>query len=1030
MKRSVLVALATLALLTPTVTVTATPAQAATGDHVVINEAYLNGGSTGATYLNKYVELYNPTDAAVSMEGWSLQYRAYNSTSATTALNTATLHNTIAAKGYYLIKGTANSASGADWSTSVTPDATTSASWSGSANGGQLFLADTTAALNPAAGSVVAADDHIVDLLGYTKATSFEGHVESAAGAVTAALARNNGVDTDDNESDFSPATTFAPTNSAGVTYTADPPPVPVEKTISEIQGTTAASGLVGVSVTTTGFVTARYNTGGFNGYVIQSAGSGASLDDSSDALFVYSSATVGSVAIGDYVQVSGKVSEYGGLTEISVANPNLTKLDATGLTAPVAAKVSWPTTDTGREALESMLIEPQGDFTVSDTYDTNYYGTLGLAADTSPLLIPTEVGAPGSAANTAAAANNAAVSVSLDDGASTNFFYTAKDTPLTYLSLDKPVRVGAAVTFTKPVILDYRNSGWNLEPTQQLTAANAETVQPATFANTRTAAPNNVGGRLRIASFNVLNFFTTTGADAVAAGATCTFYDDRAGNHITVNNCDQPGVRGAADAANLARQQAKIVAAINGLGADVVSLEEIENSTIAGQPRDTAVAALVDALNAAAGSTRWAYAPSPATLPASEDVIRTAFIYNPNKVERVGDSVISTDSAFDLARYPLGQAFRPIAEPTNAFVAIVNHFKSKGCPSPALDASDPNADHGDSQGCWNAMRVQQAQALLTFAGQLKTSANTDRVFLMGDFNSYTHEDPMQPLYAAGYVDQGSKTGKYTYSYGGQSGSLDHILASPAAETSVTGADIWNINSGESVALEYSRFNYNVTNFYDESPYRSSDHDPVVLGYDPALPATSTTVKLTKKKVAYGTSISATATVVGASTGTVDFSYDKTSVNVALVNGVASFTLPNNLAVGSHRLVASFVATSSAAGSSSAPVGFTITKAKVKVIDKAVVLITSAKRELTFAIHTQPLGAGVWASGVLKTYLHGHLVDTTVLKESDHGSRSITIAASYLKRYGRGASLTVITVLTDSATTKTAMVKLIRAHLV
>ena len=43
----------------------ALPASANTlGTGVVINEAYLNGGSAGATYLNKFVELYNPTDAA------------------------------------------------------------------------------------------------------------------------------------------------------------------------------------------------------------------------------------------------------------------------------------------------------------------------------------------------------------------------------------------------------------------------------------------------------------------------------------------------------------------------------------------------------------------------------------------------------------------------------------------------------------------------------------------------------------------------------------------------------------------------------------------------------------------------------------------------------------------------------------------------------------------------------------------------------------------------------------------------------
>ena len=35
------------------------------GTSLVINEAYVNGGSSGASYLNKFVELYNPTASAI-----------------------------------------------------------------------------------------------------------------------------------------------------------------------------------------------------------------------------------------------------------------------------------------------------------------------------------------------------------------------------------------------------------------------------------------------------------------------------------------------------------------------------------------------------------------------------------------------------------------------------------------------------------------------------------------------------------------------------------------------------------------------------------------------------------------------------------------------------------------------------------------------------------------------------------------------------------------------------------------------------
>ena len=83
---------------------------------------------------------------------------------------------------------------------------------------------------------------------------------------------------------------------------------------------------------------------------------------------------------------------------------------------------------------------------------------------------------------------------------------------------------------FTKPVVLDYRNDLWKFQPTSQLTPANASTVQPVTFPDTRTAAPEHVDGDLRIASFNVLNFFNETGQDYAAEGHTCTSFNDRTG--------------------------------------------------------------------------------------------------------------------------------------------------------------------------------------------------------------------------------------------------------------------------------------------------------------------------------------------------------------------------------------------------------------------------------------------------------------------------------------------------------------------
>ena len=93
--------------------------------------------------------------------------------------------------------------------------------------------------------------------------------------------------------------------------------------------------------------------------------------------------------------------------------------------------------------------------------------------------------------------------------------------------------------------------------------------------------------------TFNVLNYFTTTGQAWVGTGQTCTFFNDRERNPITNNSCTANGPRGAAHTANLERQQAKIVTAINTIDADIVSLEEIENSVALGEAnRDDALSA------------------------------------------------------------------------------------------------------------------------------------------------------------------------------------------------------------------------------------------------------------------------------------------------------------------------------------------------------------------------------------------------------------------------------------------------------
>ena len=898
--------------------VTAAPALAnPAGTGLVISEVYGGGGNSGATFTNDFIELYNPTAAAISVDGSSVQYRSATGTTA----QVTNLAGSVPAGGHYLVQEAAG--------TSVTdkplpaPDATGTISMSGT-NGVVLLVPSTTGFT---AQGDLAGNPGVTDMVGYGGTpTSYEtANTGTALTNSTSASRVASGADTDDNAADFT-AGAPSPQNSGGV---APPPPQEFSGSIAEIQGTdTDTTPHAGETVTTTGVVTAAYPTGGFNGFFLQTEGTGGGTDatpGASDAIFVYGSAATATVAVGDYVQVVGTAKEFGGETEIETDSAD----DVTPLTGsfspPQALVTDYPTSDAAREAHEGELLDVSGQrFTVTNNYSTNQYAEIGLATGDTPLVAPTEtIDAQDTAAIAAATAANAARAVTLDHGASINFLPfdggDNQDIALPWLSPTNTVRVSSAATFHEPVILDYRNSTWKFQPTHRVTD---EGTDVATFTDTRAEnlAPQDVGGDLRLATFNVLNYFPTTGEEFVADGGTCTFYVDRDDDPVTDNRCDPNGPRGAAEAEDLKRQQDKIVTAINTLDADVVSLEEIENSVKFGKDRDSAVSTLVDALNADAGSTRWAFAPSPAPadLPptAEQDVIRTAFIYNPQTVDLVGASEVLVGSApFTDAREPLAQAFKPHGAPDGtAFGVIVNHFKSKGS----------GVDDHTGQGNANPDRVAQAEALATFADGFKADRGISELFLSGDFNAYSMEDPVQALESHGYTNLHSdQADEYTYNFSGMDGSLDHVFANEAALAAVTGVDIWNINADESVAFEYSRDNYNATDFYQANQFRASDHDPEIVGIDvpgfPAEPAASA-VTATAGKVTYGNGGRITITVASDNdaSGTVQVREGERLLGQAtLTDGTATVTLGKHaLRPGRHQLTVSYSGDEDVAASS------------------------------------------------------------------------------------------------------------------
>lgn len=548
--------------------------------------------------------------------------------------------------------------------------------------------------------------------------------------------------------------------------------------TIPQVQGAGSSTPLAGQTVTVRGVVVGDAQKGGFGGFYLQDP-KGDGNPATSDGVFVYDPDGTPDVKIGDVVALTGKPVEFKGLTQIA----QLTDAAVCGkATLPNPAPLDLPATPAQLEALEGMYVTPVDKLTVSEVYNLNRFGEITLS-EGGRLLNPTEIAEPGAEAQAVMAANQAR-RIILDDGLTTNLS-TAKAAP-PYLTVNDPVRVGDTVATLQPSVLTYGFDAFRLEPADG-------TAEGTTFAatNPRPAAPKNVGGDIKVADANVLNYFVTFG----------------------------PQSRGAKTPAELAQQQAKIVAELRGLKADVIGLQEIENSAIT-TPDDPykAVRTLTDALNAAEGAKVWSYVQAHE----SSDVISNAIIYRTDRVEPVGAPMKpAEDAAWDNAREPIAQTFTANGD---AITVIVNHFKSKGSGEGA-----GNTDSGDGQGKSNADRVAQATSLVAFVGTVKAQAKDADVLLVGDFNAYTKEDPLDVLRAAGLVDLGAihAKGDHSYVFNGESGSLDHAFATKELAAKVTGMDIWNINAEESYGYQYDA---PYEGIYAPYAYRASDHNPAVIG--------------------------------------------------------------------------------------------------------------------------------------------------------------------------------------------------------
>lgn len=562
----------------------------------------------------------------------------------------------------------------------------------------------------------------------------------------------------------------------------ASPAPVPDAArdgvAIPQVQGDGERSPLLGQTVQVEGVVTAPLR--GLGGFLLQDP-EGDGRAGTADALFVAWDQPARMPAPGTRLRVRGQVAEPDdgqGIT--TLVSAQLESLGSAPLPAPVvlqAAPADW-------EALEGMRVQINAPLTVSGNHALWRYGEL-LAAFGDRLWQPTDLHAPGAEADALAAAQARRL-VLLDDARSRAYPPRLWQLPQP-LDGAAPLRAGSRIRGVEAIV-DQRFGRYRLQPLRPF-----ESIEQAP----RPPAPR-VAGERRLAVANVLNYFN---GDGRGAGF--------------------PTARGAHTAEEFVRQQDKLVAALTALDADILALLEIEND---GSGAESSLQSLARALEQARPGARWRAVPPPAP---GSDAIQVGLLYRADRVRTVGPPAQLATGPFAWgSRPPLAQAF-DLGDGQPMLVAV-NHFKSKGGCDAARGA---DADQGDGQACWNAARVAAAGALADWLAGDPTGSGGERTLIVGDLNAYAMEDPLRLLRARGYVDLlDGGAPVHSYTFDGRAGRLDHVLASPAAAAQVAGAAVWHANADESDAFDYNREHRGVVDRYRADPYRSSDHDPLLVG--------------------------------------------------------------------------------------------------------------------------------------------------------------------------------------------------------
>jgi len=567
---------------------------------------------------------------------------------------------------------------------------------------------------------------------------------------------------------------------------------------IYDIQGSGHTSPLVGQRVTTKGIVTAVDS----NGFYFQDARGDGDIA-TSDGIFVFTGSRP-TVAVGDELQVTGTVSEFipggastGNLSTTQLgSNPQITVLSR-GNVLPSAVVLGVDRTPP-TQVIDNDQATPynvlQGGGTYNPTTDgLDFYESLeGMRVTINDARAVSGTNRFGEIFTVA---NNGAGATGLSDRGTINIAPDDFNPERIQVQFDsgilpgfsQSVNVGAQLGDVTGVV-GYNFGNFEVNVTEAFTPVAPSTLTPEVTELT------TADDKLTVVSYNVLNLDPNDGdGDTdVADGRFVTIAQQ------IVNNLKSP---------------------------DIIGLQEIQDGS--GSANDGTVSAaatlqaLVDAIAAAGGPTYQfvdnTFIDNNASGGQPGGNIRTAFLYNPNRVSLDGVQSIGSQApgeAFFETRLPLIASF----EFNDQEVIVVNnHFSSKGGSSPLFGATQPSAALQEDPSVNGSLdqRRAQAQVVKDYVDSILAQNADANITVLGDLNEFEFISPLNILEQSltNLTETLPENERYTFIFDGNSQSLDHILVSSNL-TSDTAFDIVHVNTE-----------------FAETSQRASDHDPLIAQF-------------------------------------------------------------------------------------------------------------------------------------------------------------------------------------------------------